>query len=72
MGTLYILKNASYYYGYDILDICLTGLIEIYYIEWTRGMWADCGNVNSPVSLGLFEGENKSKYFQKSLPQLCM
>ena len=41
-------------------------------IEWTQGMWADCGNVNSPVSLGLFEGENKSKYFQKSLPQLCM
>ena len=30
-------------------------------IEWTRGMWADCGNVNSPVSFGLFEGENKSK-----------
>ena len=28
-------------------------------IEWTRGMWADCGNVNSPVSLGLFEGEKK-------------
>ena len=41
-------------------------------VEWTRGMWADCGNVNSPVSLGLFKGENKSKYFQKSLPQLCM
>ena len=28
-------------------------------VEWTRGMWADCGNVNSPVSLGLFEGEKK-------------
>ena len=28
-------------------------------LEWTRGMWADCGNVNSPVSLGLFEGEKK-------------
>ena len=41
-------------------------------LEWTQGMWADCGNVNSPVSLGLFKGENKSKYFQKSLPQLCM
>ena len=41
-------------------------------LEWTRGMWADCGNVNSPVSLGLFEGENKSKYFQKSLSQLRM
>ena len=41
-------------------------------IEWTRGMWADCGNVNSPVSLRLFEGENKNKFFQKSLPQLCM
>ena len=32
-------------------------------LEWTRGMWADCANVNSPVSLGLFEGENKSKFF---------
>ena len=41
-------------------------------VEWTRGMWADCENVNSPVSLGLFEGEKKSKYFQKSLSQLCM
>ena len=39
-------------------------------IEWTRGMWADCGNVNSPVSLRLFEGENKSKFFQKSLTAL--
>ena len=28
-------------------------------VEWTRGMWADCENVNSPVSLGLFEGEKK-------------
>ena len=28
-------------------------------LEWTRGMWADCGNVNSPVSLGLFKGEKK-------------
>ena len=41
-------------------------------LEWIRGMWANCPNVGSPVSLGLFEGENKSKYFQKSLPQLCM
>ena len=41
-------------------------------VEWTRGMWADCENVNSPVSLGLFKGEKKSKYFQKSLPQICM
>ena len=41
-------------------------------IEWIRGMWADCANVGSPVSLGLFEGDNKSKYFQKSLPQLGM
>ena len=41
-------------------------------IEWTRGMRADCGNVDSPVSLGMFEGEKKSKYFQKSLPQLSM
>ena len=32
-------------------------------IEWTRGMWADCANMNSPVSLGLFEGENKSEFF---------
>ena len=28
-------------------------------LEWTRGMWADCENVNSPVSLGLFKGEKK-------------
>ena len=41
-------------------------------IEWFRGLWAYCANVDSPVSLGLFEGENKSIYFQKSLPQLCM
>ena len=37
-------------------------------LEWFRGMWTDCANVDSPVSLGLFEGENKSIYFQKSLP----
>ena len=37
-----------------------------------RGMWADCANLDSPVSLGLFECENKSKYFQKSLPELRM
>ena len=41
-------------------------------LEWILGMWANCLNVVSPVSLGLFECENKSKYFQKSLPQLCM
>ena len=41
-------------------------------IEWIRGMWANCPNVGSPVSLGLLECENKSKYFQKLLPQLGM
>ena len=40
--------------------------------EWILGMWANCPNVGSPVSLGLFECENQSKYFQKSLPQLGM
>ena len=41
-------------------------------LEWILGMWANCPNVGSLVSLGLFEGENKSKYFRKSLTQLCM
>ena len=41
-------------------------------LEWILGLWSNCPNVGSPVSLGLFECENKSKYFQKSLPQLRM
>ena len=41
-------------------------------LDSCRSMWSNCANLDSPVSLGLFEGENKSKYFQKSLPQLCM
>ena len=28
-------------------------------------MWADCANVNSPVSLGLFEGEKKGNILPK-------
>ena len=30
-------------------------------LEWILGMWADCANVASPVSLGQFECENISK-----------
>ena len=30
-------------------------------------MWADCGNVNSPVSLGLFKGEEKSMQFYEQV-----
>ena len=41
-------------------------------VEWNLGMWANCPNMGSPVSLGLFVCENKSKYFQKSHPQLRM
>ena len=54
MGTLYILKNASYYYGYDILDICQTGLIEITLIFTYSSMGAgevkhDCFTRQSKV-----------------------
>ena len=45
---------------------------NIYTVEWNLGMWANCPNMGSPVSLGLFVCENKSKYFQKSHPQLRM
>ena len=48
---------------------CVTILHKI---EWNLGMWSNCPNVGSPVSFGLFECEIKSKYFQKSLPQLRM
>ena len=30
-------------------------------LEWFLGLWANCPNVGSLVSLGLFECENKSK-----------
>ena len=54
-------------------ELCWCG-VETFFInlEWNLGMWSNCPNVGSPVSLGLFECENKSKYFQKSLPQLRM
>ena len=41
-------------------------------LDCFRGLWSFCQNIGSPVSLGLFEGQNGSKCFQKSLPQLCM
>ena len=38
-------------------------------VDWFRGLWSSSQNM---LCLGLFEGQNKSTYFQKSLPQLCM
>ena len=71
--TAFILQNLLRHY--ELLNCFHLGkgpCIRLLQVEWIRGMWADCANVDSPVSLGLFEGENKSIYFQKSLPQLCM
>ena len=63
------LSNSANLVKLDTIKNKSEGKVEI---EWSRGMWTDCANVDSPVSLGLFEGENKSIYFRKSLPQLCM
>ena len=53
-GDFVDIENASYYYGYDILDICQTGLIEITLIFTYSSMGAgevkhDCFTRQSKV-----------------------
>ena len=32
-----------------------------YWVDCFRRLWSNCQNIGSPLSLGLFEGQNESK-----------
>ena len=59
-------------YQYLLMSKLKNSTVYSLQLEQLLRLWSFSQNISSPISLGLFEGQNECKYFQKPPPQLRM